>query len=209
MKYPEHLLPQKEYKCIDGDISEFYLIRFIPSKHKDDYWDEDTDTINVRRICSPRENIYDLSTNLLGIYKKDDIYIELTIEGKEIYNHYCECDEVIQGIPVYEEHFELEKERPFFFMKIGDIIDRQASYENPVSRIEYVGNSEVKHTPMKWNFWHFSIRWDIAPEEGFSKNMQRRLADEARATIAHFCKKEVKSFPIIAQEAYHKEDHVN
>ncbi|GAB3414536.1 hypothetical protein [Niabella aquatica] len=51
------------------------------------------------------------------------------------------------------------------------------------------------HTPTKWNFWHFSIRWHITDKNAFlndiddlkeQKKIIKRLKSEARALIAKF-----------------------
>ena len=51
----------------------------------------------------------------------------------------------------------------------------------------------VKHTPMMWNYWHFSVRWklgdneywnELSPEE--RKNWIKRLAHESRAHIQKY-----------------------
>jgi|AntDeeMinimDraft_5_1070356.scaffolds.fasta_scaffold07081_1 hypothetical protein len=206
MQYPSHLLPKSNHKCIESSLKNQLLIRHVSVKNQASIWDENTNTVNVRNVCSPRENIYDLSTSLYGVFKKENCYIELTDIGKAKFSHYCNCDEDVKTAPRYLDEFFYKEDKDWFFLKIKNLSTLKAEYFNPQNGQKFVAESKVEHAPMKWDFWHFSLKWEITypKEANFSSNMKKKLASEARASIVHFCKKQADENPEITEEIYLK-----
>ena len=203
--YPSKILPSTAYKLIEGDIKEYHLVRFTSTKDSNKLMDLDTGFLEPRHVCSPRENMIDLSTNLLGIFTLSHLDIELTKEGKEEYMIYCDPDETVT-IPIYGTHYLLNSDRGFWVLLIGHIHNTEVKYK--ISAEDYVATCEVIHTPMKWNYWHFSIRWRL--DDGYwntldprgKKKWSRRLANDARSHIRKFAKIEISEYPEIDQNLY-------
>jgi len=189
MDYPVEILPNNNYKIIDCDISEHFLIRYAPDAN---IWNEDLEMIFDKSICDPSSHMHDLSTSLLGVFIVDNIFLELTPNGRAIYNHYCLADSMVE-IPLFNEHFVFNQNRGYWFLKISDVFDLKAIYK--VSEDNFTATCKVCHTPMKWNFWHFSIRWYLESKNCFwnelpineqKKNWSDRLSHETRSIIKMF-----------------------
>lgn len=189
-KYPIELLPNENYKLIRDGIVGFYLIRTTNTKEN---LLNDSNEIQQEYICSPREHIQDLSTSLLSIFEPEHSYIELTSIGKEKYsNGYCKPDCKV-AIPEFIEDYTINIKNGYWFVLIDKIEGQVANYlhSNPPLNAKCC----ICHTPTKWNFWHFSIRWkfedgkfwDELPDDEKNKDrLKKRLATEARAIIAKF-----------------------
>lgn len=190
MQYPKKLLPKERYKLILDGLDGAYLIR--STKTKEDLKNESGE-IKIEHICSPSENIQDLSTSLLGVFEPSHSYIELTPEGKEVYaKEYCTPDCEVDA-PIYETHFDWDESKGFWFVKIEFIEGQLAEYINSSPSLK--ATCSVQHTPMKWNFWHFSIRWrfedgrfyhELPDSERKKDRLRKRLSHEARSIIAKF-----------------------
>jgi hypothetical protein len=68
----------------------------------------------------------------------------------------------------------------------------------------------VAHTPMKWNYWHFSLQWntDLGPLENFGekkrKNVAKRIGQSVRVLISHFAMIEIPVHPPLQKNCYCK-----
>jgi len=199
--YPDTLLPKKEYKIIDCDINEHYLIRYVDRANVTETILDGSGKLAVNRICSPREHIHDLSTCLLGIYKLEHTKIEFTNEGKVLFNAYCPPDE--EGLtPIHPDHFELNQARTYWGIKIGFLAKISASIK--LEENSYNAKCYVKHTPTKGNFWHYSILWDVEGQtlEEFAKNdpkaikkIAAKIGANARAAFVNFASIEIVDHP--------------
>jgi hypothetical protein len=206
MQYPERLLPDEKYKLISDGLDGSYLIR--STKTKEDLKNESGE-IKIEYICSPSENIQDLSTSLLGVFEPHHSYIELTSEGKQIYaDDYCSPNCKV-SIPIHKTHFEWDETKGFWFVKIKQIEGQLAEYliSNPPLKAECI----VQHTPMKWNFWHFSVRWrfddgsfyhELPDSERKKDKLRKRLSHEARAIIAKFAFTQEPNFSELTNKHY-------
>ena len=191
MFYPTQLLPGINYKLIDCDISELPLIRFIELKDGLDIVDVITGNIQLKYIADPTKHIADYSMNLLGIFEIEHLPITLTNEGKNLYNHYC-LPPFENDTPIFPTHFELKVGKKYFTLKVYEINNLLIPYEMDGKILS--GKCLVEHTPMKWNFWHFSIRWQNADaaylhhenDKQIKKGWGRQLSSAARATIVQF-----------------------
>jgi hypothetical protein len=198
MQFPEQILPQRSYKFIRTDLSEHFLARFVPVDAGISLIDLETGQIQQAFICQPREQVFDLSTSLLGIFEIGFLAISLTETGKAIFNHYCEPDAETPS-PVPGKDFEWIK-RPFWTVQVGKIHGKEADYRYNDS--PFKATCHVQHTPMRWNYWHFSVRWQTEedmihelPESERKKKWANRLAHEARSLIAQFARMDVPVYP--------------
>lgn len=210
MKFPHELLPNKNNKFISCDLSKHFLIRYTETSVVSEIWDEDLQQINQAFVCSPRSHITDLSTSLLGIFKQNHITIELTSSGKGAYSKYCAPDLFIDP-PVYKQHFLINDARGFWVIMIEKIDGQIAEYINPETHVRISVVCKVIHTPMMWNFWHFSIRWQLDTgemlhelEDKQRKKLERKLAGESRALIAKYAVIKMPNYSILDSECYLK-----
>lgn len=194
MNYPTEILPNENYKLITCDLSNFYLIRHTPSNNPNDLWDNESSQIQQKAICTPSEQIEDLSTSLLGVYDFKHLPIELTTQGVLEFSQYCQPNETIIP-PIFNLHYVLNENRGFWVVLIGEIQDQRADFTFGDIEGKFQAICKVIHTPAKWNFWHFSIRWFLPDKNLFLNEMdddkikrryKRRLSGEARALIARF-----------------------
>ncbi|MEQ8426043.1 MAG: hypothetical protein RIA63_15090, partial [Cyclobacteriaceae bacterium] len=153
-----------------------------------------TKFVKQEHICQPRDQVADLSTSLLGVFEIEHLKIELTEEGKRKYNEYCPPD-FDAKVPIYKGDYVWNFDRHFWSISIGDIDNVDVSYQR--GDMPFKAKCLVIHTPMKWNFWHFSIRWRVDDEfwhnldSKAQRKLAKRLGHEARSHIAKFAKAEV------------------
>ena len=189
MNFPSKILPNSSYKYINCDLSDHYLIRSTKAGNISEILDPITGFIKQEHICSPTHQVADLSTSLLGIFEISHIQIQLTSNGKTEYNHYCEPNIDVE-VPIYQDHFEIDSDKFYWVVLIRNLNNVLVDYTK--SNLPFTAECVVMHTPMKWNYWHFSIRWQT--DEGFAhslsdkerKKLLGRLGQEARSHIAMF-----------------------
>ena len=193
MKYPVHILPQKYYKKISNSLYDNFLIRhFILNEENSEICDCNGQIEN-KFLFHPTEKFGDLSTSVLGVFTIDDIKVNLTSEGKDKYGSYCEgdfnCD-----VPQYPKDFVFDDNnglRKFWTIKIGNIHNQTCSFEKVNAVTPSSFTCHVIHTPAKWNFWHFSIRWFLNDDrvyyfEKFNEitaGNKKRIATSVRALL--------------------------
>jgi hypothetical protein len=206
MDYPIEILPDPAYKIIDCDLSDYFLIRLTFTDKIEEIISESGE-INIRQVCSPEELIDDLSFSLYGIYNLSHINLNFTKAGKDRLMHYCRPDEEVE-IPVFGTEFTNDAVRHRWFARIGDLHNVPFNYTR--SNDPFVAICIVRHTPMKWNFWHFSLRWetDLGPleelEERKRKNVAKRIGHSVRAEIARLAKLDVPETPALEKRCYCK-----
>lgn len=186
--FPVKILPNPFYKIIECNLSDYCLIRYTDGACG---FDHQTGFVAEKSICSPKENISDLSTCLLGVFRLEFLKISLTRNGIDNYSAYCAPDEKV-STPVYEADYTIEDNRGYWSVLIKDINNTIVNYTK--SNFPFTATCVVRHTPAKWNYWHFSINWEI--EDGFwhnlddkqRKTLDKRLAHEARTHIKFHAK---------------------
>jgi hypothetical protein len=189
MNYPVEILPNPAFKIIDCELSDHFLIRFFNCNDVNDITNPETGQIKIQHICSPAEKIDDLSLSLLGIYRPEHITLNFTVAGKEKYMHYCKPDEAVD-VPVFDTEFNHSSGRFFWCANIKKLNNRTFDYTR--GHDPFIATCLVKHTPMKWNYWHFSLRWstDLGLldnlDERQRKNIAKRIGQAVRVTISHF-----------------------
>lgn len=150
MNYPQHLLPQSNYKKIElcEDLGKCSLVRHTDVQ---DIFMEGTRAIDIDKIKFPSKQFEnDLSTNLLSVFCIDDIFVQITNDD---FIKDWKPEEAICS-PIFEQDFILNTNRGHFALIIESIL----ALNTTTPLIENGLTFEVLHTPSKCNFWHFSIR---------------------------------------------------
>jgi len=214
MKYPTEILPSIHRKLISCDIQSHFLIRSTLTSLEADLIDEATGDIKQTAICSPKEQITDLSTSLFGVFTVEHNKIELTNGSKKKLSAYCEPDCIVE-VPIYEVDFILDENKGFWTLLIEKICNESASYtfgDRPAEIFTAV--CYLVHSPTYWNFWHFSIKWylndygcllDEIQDDKLKKKIGKRLSGDARAMIAKFAKIKEPNAQKLLETCYTKE----
>jgi hypothetical protein len=207
MNYPIEILPAPDRKWIDCPLNDHFLIRHVQVKEGDVITDSDTENIKVGYICTPKEHINDLSTSLLGIYKPEHINLNFTADGKIKYMHYCEPDEPVDP-PVFKADFDNNANRSFWCAPIARL--HQQAFDYSRDNKTFIAICVVMHTPARWNFWHFSLRWRIEPgmledmEKKEREKIAQKIGHSARTLISHFARAAEPEHPTLPQSCYCK-----
>ena len=155
MNYPIEILPSPSYKIIDCDVDNFYLVRKTDAQSKEEL--KGLMSSVKSKYITPSKDIADLSTSLLSIFHENHYSLELTEEGASIYNIRWSLRKLVQP-PLYKRHFISTSTPVCWYIKIGDI-DSDFPYEHNNETITVESN--VEHDPYDWNFWHYSLNWEI------------------------------------------------
>jgi hypothetical protein len=197
MNYPIEILPNTKRKLISCDIHSHFLIRSTPTSVASDLVDEVTGDIKQKTICSPAENITDLSTSLLGVFTVGHNKIELTKESRAKLGAYCAPDAEVD-VPIYEIDFYIDESKGFWTIHIEKVFKESVTYTfGDKPGVIFTAICSIVHTPTFWNYWHFSIKWylndyncymDQIQDDKLKRKISKRLSGEARALIAKFAK---------------------
>ena len=151
--YPKHILPYPQYHFMEQEDllsqSGLVLIRHIESDKVQ--WIDYSNVLHPDCIQIQSDHLRDLSNNLLGIFKVDDIYYGI---NKDCRHSYCALwEENTMGLmPADNECFK-DDGRGFYFISIDKLIKCDLpEVENQQCHFM------IFHTPTKCNFWHISIR---------------------------------------------------
>ncbi len=202
MPYPIEILPQTGYKLIVCNLLPFHLTRYTNTK---DIIDE-TGLISSASIVSPKEGIMDLSLSLLGVFKYEHNLITLTYDGKLDYNHMCAPDLTVK-IPEETKHYIINHDRSWWSLSIQLLMEQEYDCLYKDKKIKFI--PIIIHTPMMWNYWHFSLTWefsnfDIETIESVTqkKKFKEIMASSARSAIQQYAKSGEISFTIIDENEY-------
>jgi hypothetical protein len=207
MNYPLEILPDPTYKLIDCDLADHIIIRFTNTKDVAEILDPVTKTIKTEFVCSQSDHINDLSMSLLGIFKPDHVCVDFTKQGIDKYMHYCPPD-VIVDPPVFETEFKINKDRYYWWIPVAKLHKVKFPYTR--SGEPYDTTCYVCHTPMLWNFWHFSLRWHTELgkledlDEKLRNKVSRRIGQAVRVLIAQNASIEKTAFKPIKDECFVK-----
>lgn len=210
MQYPIELYPKLNYKKIECDISSHYLIRYTNTSDYSQIIDGYTKEIKLEYICSPRDNIVDLSTCLLGVFETNHISIEIIEPYKVELTSYCNPNHATEEL-ILNTHYCINNDRGCWYVLIEKINGQIADYTNQESQFCFKARCYIEHTPTICNFWHFSIRWQVEDygemhnlEEGnkIPKKMYKNLCGEARALIKKFAFVELPNYTQIEEHCY-------
>jgi hypothetical protein len=180
MIYPEKILPQaNRIKINTISVGDFYLIRHTKEKNLL----SSDGMLSIKAVSIGAEKILpDYSSSLFGIFKSEEGKIKI-INDK--YLGYCKPDENVTA-PAPGVDYVLESERNFWYVRIDDIHNTLIKYNDGFEAV-----CEVIHTPMLWNFWHFSVRWFITEHNCYwyekkdmdTKKIRRKLIFEIRSLL--------------------------
>lgn len=195
MDYPIEILPQSDRKLFACSTNPFLLIRATPTSKVEELIDESTQEILQKTICTPKEQISDLSTSLFGIFNTTHNKIELIGDRKNIFSSYCDPDAIVEA-PVFNLDFSINENKGFWTVQISNIQDTEIKYtlDNDTDKNK-VAKCKVMHSPTCWNYWHFSIRWYLKEFNCFlneledlslKKRITKRISTDARAILARF-----------------------
>jgi hypothetical protein len=211
MSYPVKILPNENYKSIECDLSDHFLIRYIPMHNVNvlkDLIEPITGHIKQSYVFSPKERAQDLSTRLLGVFEISHLKIDLTKSGKGKYNEYCQPECKVSP-PVFEEDYVINNDRHFWVLLISEINNIKVDFTK--SNMPFKAICRVQHSPMKWNYWHFSVRWETddgmwheLPDNEKKKKWSNRLAHEVRTLIAMYAKIEEPNYSELDKSCYIK-----
>jgi hypothetical protein len=121
--------------------------------------------------------------------------------------HYCQPDESIKP-PVINIDFDTKTGRYFWCVPIVQLHNKSFDYSRGGKT--FVAICKVVHTPMKWNFWHFSLRWKVDTEmledmeQKEKDKVAQKLGHSARVIIAHFARLEHPEHPVLPKNCYCK-----
>lgn len=201
MDYPSALLPKSNYKFIDCNLSNFCLLRHshIP---QEDLLDDIGNLKNDVIVSGAEKYLPDFSMSLYGIFQLNHINIRITNLD---YQQYCDPNTDAQ-IPIFGNDFELVKNRGYWTVMITSINNQIVDFEDgSLSAV-----CKVRHTPMLWNFWHFSINWYINEIGEYwhnqpkfhTRSTRRKLISEGRGLLKEFSKPFLLSKDIIGKDCY-------
>lgn len=206
MTYPEHLLPKNNYKFINPHQlhAEAHLIRHT---NDSDFWDYDSGNIYASYIIAQTNHLRDYSTNLLGIFKEEDCLISFCKPITKDFLDLWSAGDII-NIPLFPEDFEKDDTRGLFYLKISDFSGKQFNYLTGQGEIR-TAVCHVLHTPVKSNFWHFSLRWhdekgDLITDQK-AKGDRKRVLTAAKSLIQEFAKLESPAQIEINEDLYIEE----
>lgn len=150
--YPVHLLPKPTYHIIQNSdltsLSGLVLIRHIESDEVQKI--ENTNMIHPDCIKIQSDHLRDLSNNLLGIFKEDDIYYRIK---KEHINQYCALwTENTNGLMPSNKKCVRDNDRGYYYIIVDTLLESVIEIDN--KSYHFI----LLHTPTKCNFWHISIR---------------------------------------------------
>lgn len=149
-EYPTHLLPRSEYRIMEQNVlhsqPDMFLVRHIDS-NKVEYIDG-TSTLHPDCITIQSNHLHDLSCNLLGIFMESDVIYGI---NKNIENPlWIEGTDTDKPSP---EDFFIDEKRGRYFVNI-DLLLKTSFPTNQSGICRFI----IVHTPVKYNFWHVSIR---------------------------------------------------
>ena len=145
--------------------------------------------------------------SLFGVYTEQHINLTFTDLGNERYNHYCQPDANVP-VPVLEEDFTDEDgRRGYWCVPVNKLADFAIFLYQ--GKDQLTATCRVVHTPMRWNYWHHSLRWEISTgpmeeiaDKKLRENTARKIGHSARVAISHFAKSTVPGTPALAKTCY-------
>lgn len=188
MQYPDRLLPRPEYSYIsvdDSTLDNYFLQRSTPDT---DIINPESGKIKASYISLQSGHLHDLSTNLIGNFLPDDRFFQITGVSKSFYTAelWNEDDREIQA-PVFGTDFDYDNTKGAIYFKIARLKNFSIPY-NIGEKDGFIALCKIIHTPVRANFWHFSLRWfneegDVLNQKGTWKN---RMLTSARSALIEF-----------------------
>lgn len=203
--YPRHILPCPQYHLIEQkDLlsqSGLVLIRHVESC--DVQFIANSNILHPDCIKIQSDHLRDLSNNLLGIFKKEDVFYAIKREYRDVF---CTLwEEHTNGLMPDNNKCIKDENRGFFFIPV----DKLLNYDLPKVQ-EQKCHFALFHTPTKCNFWHISLR--LLNEEGIeisqlglSKGAKHKIWKSAKDfLLANIITLTTETYSIIPKEYYTK-----
>jgi|AntRauTorckE5430_2_1112549.scaffolds.fasta_scaffold02014_4 hypothetical protein len=201
--YPERLLPKATYHYIEGfgPLSDNYLQRWMPADWEVVYDDGDP-VITGDTTLIVSGHIADFSTNLIGVFLPKDRAFQLTPMGIDKYGSLYIVDEDVPA-PTKDIDYTHQPDLKQLFLRLGEITGKAAIY-NKGEVTELKAICTPKHTPVKGNFWHVSLRWINADGDALNQkgSWRRRMLTAARTLIAEHAVLEISITETIPEDLY-------
>jgi hypothetical protein len=211
MSYPQALLPHPSRKQITCDLTGRYLIRRTDVADPNVLRDANTGLVKDEFICDHSTHLTDLSTSLLGIFTPDHNRIYLTGPNKGHYGGYCLPNELIDPAPQEGQDYVINQDAGFIVIPIDQLNGLKINFKR--EDVELPATCQVEHTSTRWNFWHYSIRWQVpdeflhdAPPKELKKGWAKNLLSTARALIATHADTALPEIAPLAQGCYQTEN---
>ncbi|NDV16776.1 hypothetical protein GO009_12135 [Muricauda sp. TY007] len=213
-KYPNKLLPKPNFKFIDNidELLQSHFIRYFPVNGKIPIVDGQ-DKIDIKLISSPREQIIDLSTSLLGIFTSKDFIFRINRNGiQKGFIEYWDFESTPQT-PKYKEDFNHKFNYGCWSLNPIDVENKsftfQLNHPGQKSTTHQV-TCNLIHTPTFSNYWHFSVRWFLDDEDVYelskngeiSKGQVSRLSKIARLFLKEYVSLEIPKTRAINKSLY-------
>jgi len=144
------------FKRIEADLSAYFLCRTINDSRlvalvNGMYSDE--------MLCAENKELFDYSTNLLGVFLPQDSKIVLIGDNRKHFYAYWDFAEEV-SIPVFGQDFEIDEHRDCFFFPVSSLHQKiRVPFQRPPKDSDEILTAHVVHTPTRSNYWHFSVCW--------------------------------------------------
>lgn len=128
------------------------------------------------------------------------------------YGSYCAPDAEVEP-PTYEIDFTENNEKYFWCAPIVKLANKEFEYTR--ANEKYKATCIVKHTPTKWNYWHFSLHWstDLGLLEDLDEKTRakigRRIGLTVRSAISLFATIKAPEIVEIPKNCYWKNPESN
>ena len=156
-KYPQRLIPDQSYRIIpEEDLanqSGLVLIRHVEGETAK--FINNTSILNPECIVIQSDHLKDLSTNLLGVFKTEDVSFGIHKDFHSLYT--CLWDGEAKCDLPQDSHYFHDGRRGWYFLEVDKFVNKVIPYSTPDNGTEEY-HFNILHTPTKCNYWHISVR---------------------------------------------------
>ena len=148
----------------------------------------------------------DLSTSLLGHFTIEHTKIEILDRVMDYFSQYCKADETV-NVPIENVNYRINNNLSFFTIKADIIHNKPLVFQRNNANATAIGH--IEHTPARWNYWHFSVRWKDVENDTYihlqnDTNWKHKLCSHARANFCKFAVIEEPLHKILPSKYYKK-----
>lgn len=158
--YPDKLLPKSHFIIIPQDIlmaqPGLCLIRHVESK--DAIFLPETEILDPDCINIESGQLADLSTNLLGVFEKDDIRFVIDKETNDKFGYHDLWNGTDNCLLPLEGHYSIDDKRGCFYILVDKLKEDIIPMMNASDGTCQYYHFRILHTPTNCNYWHISIR---------------------------------------------------
>jgi hypothetical protein len=170
MQYPPHLLPRQHFKIIPFEawMNACFLLHHTKDR---DLFDPETALLKLDYIVLNTDHLKDFSTNLLGTFRYEDCYWSVNKERMDAFfgENWLEGEAVECPSP---DDCGYHEERGAFYLSIERFAGKEvrSTGDDEITTI-----CDVLHTPIRCNYWHFSLRWKDENGDYFQDLRPKRI----------------------------------